>query len=282
MRLGFSTWGMPQIPMDVAVPRLAAMGYEGIEITVLPPYVTALEKMDAAERGRIRQMLKEHRLALPAIAAHSSLVATDAEQHRANMTRLRGAVDLAVQWADDAPPVVNTTTGGKPEEWEQLKGLLVERLGELVEFAAARGVTIALEPHVGGAVDRPEKVLWLMEQIASPFLKVNLDYSHFQAQGWTVEESVPQLIPYTVHTHVKGVRGIVPQFEFLVPGEDEFDYAHYLRVTRDAGYDGFQTVEVSVMVQRRPDYEPFAAAELASRTLARAFAEAGIERSVSV
>lgn len=278
MKLGYSTWGMPNVPIDVAVPRIAAMGYDGMEITVLPHYTTALEKMDAAERGRIKRMLKEHRLALSAIAAHSSLVATDAEQHKTNITRLRNAVDLAVEWADGTPPAVNTTTGGKPDEWEPLKGMLVERLAELVEFAAARGVTIALEPHVGGAVDRPEKVVWLIEQIASPFLKVNTDYSHFQAQGLTVEESVPQLIPYTVHTHVKGVRGLAPQFEFLVPGEDDFDYAHYLRVTADAGYDGFQTVEVSVMVQRRPDYDPFASAELAYRTLARAFEEAGIER----
>jgi sugar phosphate isomerase/epimerase len=286
MKLGYSTWGMPHVPIDVAVPRIAEMGYDGVEITVLPHYTTALEKMDAAERRRIKRMLKEHRLALPAIAAHSSFVATDAEQHAANITRLRNAVDLAVEWADGAPPAVNTTTGGRPEEWEQLKGVLVERIGDYVQFATERGVTIALEPHVGGAVDRPEKVLWLIEQIASPFLKVNADYSHFQAQGLTVEESVPQLMPYTVHTHVKGVRrisrlkigGRAPQFEFLVPGEDDFDYAHYLRVTADAGYDGFQTVEVSVMVQRRPDYEPFASAELAYRTLARAFEAAGIER----
>lgn len=278
MKLGYSTWGMPHVPMDVAVPRIAEMGYDGMEITVLPHYTTALEKMDAAERRRIQRMLKEHRLALPAIAAHASLVATDAEQHKSNITRLRNAVDLAVEWADDAPPAVNTTTGGRPDEWEQLKGVLVERLAEFVGFAAARGVTIALEPHVGGAVDRPDKVLWLIGQVASPFLKVNTDYSHFQAQGLTVEESVPPLMPYTVHTHVKGVRGLVPQFEFLVPGEDDFDYAHYLRVTADAGYDGFQTVEVSVMVQRRPDYDPFASAELAYRTLARAFEEAGIER----
>jgi sugar phosphate isomerase/epimerase len=278
MKLGYSTWGMPNVPIDVAVPRIAEMGYDGVEITVLPHYTTALEKMDAAERRRIKRMLKEYRLALPAIAAHSSFVATDAEQHQANITRLRNAVDLAVEWADDASPAVNTTTGGKPDEWEQLKDVLAERLAELVEFATARGVTIALEPHVGGAVDRPEKVLWLIEQIASPFLKVNTDYSHFQAQGLTVEESVPPLMPYTVHAHVKGVRGLAPQFEFLVPGEDDFDYAHYLRVTADAGYDGFQTVEVSVMVQRRPDYDPFASAELAYRTLARAFEAAGIQR----
>ncbi len=296
MKLGYSTWGMPNIPIDVALPRIAEMGYDGIEITVLPHYTTALEKMDAAERQRVKRMLKEHRLALPAIAAHSSFVATDAEQHKANLTRLQNAVDLAVEWADDTPPAVNTTTGGRPDEWEQLKGVLIERLAEFVGFAAARGVTVALEPHVGGAVDRPEKVLWLIEQVASPFLKVNTDYSHFQAQGLTVEESVPPLMPYTVHTHVKGVRRSAihcassdaptrnelrydkPEFEFLVPGEDDFDYAHYLRVTADAGYDGFQTVEVSVMVQRRPDYDPFASAELAYRTLARAFEEAGIER----
>ncbi len=278
MKLGYSTWGMPKVPIDKAVKNIADIGYDGMEITVLPNYTTALEKMDAAERRRIKSLLRDVGLALPAIAAHSSLLATDPERHKVNWTRLIGAIELAVGWGQDAPPVLNTTVGGKPDEWEQVRDLLVERVGELVDYAAQRGVTIAVEPHVGGSIDRPERVLWLLKQVPSPFLKVNCDYSHFQAQGWGVEETILALVPHTVHAHVKGVRGVVPNFEFVVPGEDSFDYAHYLRVMGEAGYEGFQTVEVSVMVQRRPDYDPFASAKLAYETLSGAFKAAGIVR----
>ena len=47
---------------------------------------------------------------------------------------------------------------------------------------------------------------------------------------------------------------------------------------RDAGYDDYITVEVSIMVQKREDYDPLAAAELSYRTLANAFEEAEISR----
>ena len=48
-----------------------------------------------------------------------------------------------------------------------------------------------------------------------------------------------------------------------VPGEGDFDYARYLRALDAAGYSGFVTVEISVMVQRRPGYDP---AEVAQRS----------------
>jgi len=44
-----------------------------------------------------------------------------------------------------------------------------------------------------------------------------------------------------------------------------------------AGYNGFITAEVSVMVQRRPNYDPFFHAQLAYWTLRKAFYVAGID-----
>ena len=66
--------------------------------------------------------------------------------------------------------------------------------------------------------------------------------------------------------------------EFLIPGEGEFDYVAYLREMRAHGYTGFITAEISIMVQRRPGYDPLAAAEQTYRTLAHAFEQAGIWR----
>jgi len=90
---------------------------------------------------------------------------------------------------------------------------------------------------------------------------------------------VPILAPVAVHTHVKDERGRVPDFQFLIPGEGEFDYARYLRAMRAAGYDGYITVEVSMMVQRRPDYDPLAAASQSYAVLAAAFHKAEITRT---
>jgi nanoRNase/pAp phosphatase (c-di-AMP/oligoRNAs hydrolase) len=48
---------------------------------------------------------------------------------------------------------------------------------------------------------------------------------------------------------------------------------------RDAGYDGHIVVEISLMVQARPDYDALAAATQSYDVLSRAFETAGIERS---
>jgi len=279
MKLGYSTWGMPTVPVDTAIRHLAQLGYDGIELTVIPRYTTELSTLDSVERKRIAGLLKAHHLALPAIAAHSNLLATDAQAHAQSMWRLKGTVDLAIDLAQgDELPVIETTPGGQPEQWEGLKSLLVDRIGELVEYAQSRGVTIAMEPHVGAIIETPQKMLELLDLVGSPHFKVNFDISHFDVIGMTIEETVPVLAPHSVHTHVKDQRGRYPDFEFLIPGEGNFDYVAYLKAMQKHGYDRFITAEVSVMVQRRENYDPLAATTLSYKTLSRAFIEAGIDR----
>ena len=279
MKLGYSTWGMPTVAIDTAISHIKSLGYDGIELTIIPRFTTELSTLDAAERSRIASLLKEHELALPAIAAHSSLLEIDPDAHAKNMWRLKGGVDLAVALAqDDVLPAVNTTPGGKPEEWDTKKDFLAERVGELVDYGAAKGVTIALEPHIGAIIDTPEKVLELLEIVNSPYLKVNFDISHFDIVGMPTEETVAALAAVSAHTHVKDQRGIAPDFEFLIPGEGTFDYVDYLKAMQAHGYDGFITAEVSFMVQARENYDPLAAATLSYETLSKAFIDAGIER----
>ncbi len=279
MKLGYSTWGMPTVPVDVAIQHLAFLGFDGIELTIIPRFTTELSTLDTIERKRIAGLLKQHNLALPAIAAHSSLMETDVEIHERNMWRLKGGVDLAVELAQGGElPAVNTTPGGKPEQWESKKHFLADRVGELVDYAATSGVTIAMEPHIGAIIDTPDKVLELLNIVDSPYLKVNFDISHFDIVGLTIEETVSALASVSAHTHVKDQRGLAPDFEFLIPGEGPFDYVAYLKSMETHGYDGFITAEVSFMVQAREDYDALAAATLSYETLSQAFIDAGIER----
>ncbi|MBI2952274.1 sugar phosphate isomerase/epimerase, partial [bacterium] len=56
MKLGYSTWGMPKVPIDSALAHLAGLGFEGVELTVIPGYTTELRTLDAAARRRIRDL----------------------------------------------------------------------------------------------------------------------------------------------------------------------------------------------------------------------------------
>lgn len=279
MQLGYMTWGMPTVPVDVALRHLADLGYDGVELTVIPGYTTELSTLDSAERRRIAELLKRYNLALPAVAGHTPLLTNTAEEWAQNLDRLKRTADLCADWATaDGTPDLDTTVGGKPGEWEARKELLIERIHELADYTESRGVTLAVEHHVHSILDTPAITVELLQTVNRESVKTNFDISHFNVIGVPIEESVAALAPFTSHTHVKDERGTVPDFEFLIPGEGEFDYVTYLKAMRRHGYEGFITAEVSIMVQRRPNYDPLAAATQTYEVLSRAFQEAGIER----
>ena len=266
--------------MDDAIPYLADLGYDGVEITVIPGYTTELSTLTSEERRRIKKLFMDHNLEMPAIAGHTSLLDPDVKQHAVNMKRLRATVELAADLTmGELIPCLDTTPGGKPDEWTTIKERLLNETGALVDFGAQHGVTLALEPHIGCCLCDVERTLWLLEQINSPYLKLNYDISHFDVAGIPTAESVAALAPHTIHTHVKDQRGKTPDYEFLIPGEGDFDYVEYLHAMKAAGYDDYITVEVSIMVQKRDTYDPLAAATLSYQTLSGAFEEAEISRA---
>ena len=280
MKLGFSTWGMPAVPIDAIIRHLSGLGFDGVELTVLSHHTTALESLNSGERRRILNLLRDHNLQLPAIAGHVSLMDEDSASHAANIQRLNQTVDLALDWAGpDGPPVIDTTAGGVPEDWDSKLDMLVERIQEAAQYAERQGVVIAIEPHVGSIIDTPDRMTEVIRRVGSDAIAVNFDISHFNVMGIGIEESVSQLAPFARHTHVKDERGVVPDFEFLVPGEGEFDYVTYLKAMRRHGYSGFITAEISNMVQRRTPYYPLAVATQTYEVLAEAFTSAGIERN---
>ncbi len=280
MLLAYSTWGMPTVPIDVAVAHCAALGFDGLELTVIPGWVTDAAALDATARRRIRALYADHRLDLCGLCANTPLLSPDPADHERNSARFRSYLDLASElqrpgeWME-----VSTTSSGRLEEWEQVKHQLVERFGALADDAVTRGVVVTMEPHVGTALHPPEQVLWLLDQIASPGLGIHFDMSHFNVQGLDMDAVIAALAPRSSHTHIKDERGVAPDFAFLIPGEGEMDYVRYLRGMDAAGYRGHIVVEVSMMVQRRPDYDPLAAAAQSYRVLARAFVDAGLART---
>jgi sugar phosphate isomerase/epimerase len=279
MSLSYSTWGMPEVPIATAVAHCAGLGFDGLELTVCPGWSTEGTAVTTEQRREIRQLYKDHGLALGGLCANTPMLEDDPAEHAANIARFRVYLDLAAELQGDGERLgVSTTSGGAFEDWERVKQRLVQQFGELAEYAEQAGVIVSMEPHVATALSQPEQVLWLLEQIDSPAIGIHFDISHFNVQGLDMDEVVAKLAPHSVHTHVKDERGVVPDFEFLIPGEGEMDYPRYLRAMDRAGYDGHIVVEVSKMVQARPDYDPLAAATQSYNVLAAAFTEAGIDR----
>ena len=278
LRLAFSAWAMRELPLDQQIDLVRRTGYAGICL-VSDPRSGPLDalKTSAAERRQLRRMLDDAGLALTAIAGHANLLESDLALRQQSMERIRAGLDLASDLAEPlGPPPLVTMGQGRPETYAADRVRLAEAFSELAQYAHTTGGVLALEPHVGQAMDQPEKIVWLMETVASPRFRLNLDNSHFEVMGRDMDDYLPQLVPYAVHTDLKDQRGRSPSHEFLVPGEGDFPYARYLRALQAAGYAGYLTVEISVMVQRRPDYDPGEVAARSFRTLLAAAQESGV------
>jgi sugar phosphate isomerase/epimerase len=263
----------------VAVAHCAQLGFDGLEMTVVPRWSTDAARLDAAERKRIRKLYDDHGIALCALSGNTPVLPQAPADVAVNLARFRSYLDLAAELQHPGERLtVSTTSGGAEEDWERVKDVLVERFGALAAHAERAGVAVAVETHVGQALALPEQVLWILQQVNSPALTVLFDISHFNIRGIDIDEVVAQLAPHSLHTQVKDERGVAPNHEFLIPGEGEMDYVRYLQAMARADYNGYVTTEISVMVQRRPDYDPLAAATQSYQVLSRAFEEAGVAR----
>jgi sugar phosphate isomerase/epimerase len=277
MKLAFSAWAMREAPVDRQVEIVRHAGYAGICLVSGAGFGLDALRADAAERKRVRRLLDDAQLELTGIAGHANLLEPDPDQRAANIGRIKATLDLAADLAgSDGPPPVISMGFGTPQTYATDREVLVDRFGELAAYAAGSAGTVALEGHVGQAFDLPEKVDWLIRTVDSPHFRFNLDNSHFECMGRDMDEYLPLLVPVSVHTDLKDQRGRYPAHEFLVPGEGDFDYARYLRAMQAAGYTGWVTIEISVMVQQRPGYDPVEVAARSFDTLLEASRTSGV------
>ena len=169
MRLGFSAWAMARLPVEEQVAIVREAGYTGIELVSDPQGSLDAQTLDSPGRQALRALLDGAGLALPSIAAHGNLLQQDPARRAEQLARIRSGIDLAADVAGpESPPCVVTMAYGRPEAYEAQREEIAERCGELARYAGSKGVTVALEPHVGQAFDLPEKVAWLMERVDSP------------------------------------------------------------------------------------------------------------------
>jgi inosose dehydratase len=187
--------------------------------------------------------------------------------------------ELAHDLAPDRPPLVQTVLGGG--RWDEKKNLFRDRLAGWLTVAKESKVVLAIKPHRGGAMSRPEEAIWLIQQLKEPVcLRLVYDYSHYAFRDMPLEETVRTALPYTAHIAVKDAIQKGERVEFLLPGESgAFDYVRLLQLFHDGGYRGDICCEVSSMVSSKPGYDPMAAAKTCYKNMARAFEKARVPRS---
>lgn len=272
--LGFTLYGMKTLPLDVALKTCAEVGFQHVEFALNPGYVTEPKVFTTEARKAAVAKLAELKLGLPCLMVNMSLTA-DEKAHASALQLIADAGALAQELNPANPPILETVLGGKPASWEEQKAGMAEKLHAWAAAAEKAKTVIAVKAHVGSAVNSPERLLWLLDQVKSPAIQVAYDYSHFQLMGFDMEETMKLLLPRTKFIHVKDSVGTMPKFQFVLPGEGSIDYVKYFTALKQHGYTGPVCVEVSGQVFNKPDYDPIAAAKKSFAALNGALAKVG-------
>ena len=257
MKLAYRTYGLQTVDPLEAVDRVAAIGYDALELNVGDDWPSAAAKLVGDARKTLRDRYEAAGLPSPVLMHLINLCAAD-EDVEAKISVLAGSCQLANDLNfDGRSSVITTTLGGQDGTWEEVREHVAEGLLPYARVAEDHGVTLALEAHVGQEFDSPEKAVWLVEAVGHPAIRLNFDHSHFHVLGMELQHCVDLCAPYAVHTHLKDGRMVDGKVQFLLPGDGELDLQAYFRAVSAAGVAVPITAEVSGQIWQRSDYDPW-------------------------
>jgi len=263
MKLGYGNYGMRGEDVFDALPRLRDIGYEAIELTVSDGWPTAPDMLNGAGRKRLAKLCESLDFPSPALLG----IPSGDDPTAAFVSTCELACDL--NFGED-PVVICAMPPGFGSDWAAEKQAMCDGLLEWADLAADHDAVIAVEPHVGMALDTPEKAAWLIDATNHPSLKLTFDYSHFHVMGLEMQNAFDLCMPQAAHIHIKDGRMVDGEVKFLLPGEGALDLSAYFLAMRKTGTKLPVTVEVSGMVWNSEDYDPWEAARACYEVLEEA------------
>jgi sugar phosphate isomerase/epimerase len=268
---GFSLYGMKTVPVLEAIGQCARIGYKAVELCLRAGWATEPKLLTKADRTDIRKRIADLGLALPSVMENIPL-GRPGGVRPANLDRLRAAAEICYEASPGPPALIETTVGGRPANWEQAKNAMADELGAWAKTLEQLKTTLAIKAHSKNAMNLPERALWMVDQVKSPWVKLVYDYSHYQVNGLDMRKTMEQVASRAVFAHIKDSTGTGENFRFLLPGDGHVDYKAYVKALLGVGYRGPVLVEVSVDVFDQPNYDPLAAARHVWEKVSPAFA----------
>ncbi|HXG12853.1 MAG TPA: sugar phosphate isomerase/epimerase family protein [Gemmataceae bacterium] len=256
MKLAFSSNAYLRFPFAEAARRVAAIGYDGIEIMADVPHAWPAGLLEEQKQA-IRDALARHNLAISNVNAfmmnaisdsrqqywHPSWIEPDRHYRQVRIDHTRRALTLARELGARC---ITTEPGGPVEpgtSWGQALRLFVEMLKPVAEHAEKEGVLLLIEPEPGLLIETADQFEELMKHIDSPAVGLNFDIGHFYCVGDEPAATVHRLARYIRHFHLEDIAASRVHHH-LVPGEGAIDFAATLQAIRAIGYQGWITIEL--------------------------------------
>jgi len=150
-------------------------------------------------------------------------------------------LELCRAWIDHAAvmgaPVIRIFAGKVPKGGDEATAIArcQDGINRSLEYAATKGVVLALENH-GGITSTPEQMMRILDGIApSPWFGINLDGGNFQTEDPYAD--LEKIAPYAVNAQVKVE--VTPAGK----GKESADLARVVKILQQANYRGYLVLE---------------------------------------
>jgi sugar phosphate isomerase/epimerase len=205
------------------------------------------------EGPKVLETLKECNLAVAAYAVSNNFVIPDADARSEQVKVITRGVDMAKYLNSK---VVRVFAGDLTEgiAFDDARGWIIDGLRQAAAYAEEQGVTLALENH-GLLAGKAAQVEGIIADVGSPAFKATIDTGNFLLVDEEPVDAVKVLASHAGHVHFKdfrpGKEGESPSYPALsgkrfvgtIIGEGVVDPKEVLRILKDAGYDGWLSVE---------------------------------------
>lgn len=277
LQLAFSSNAYQRFTFREAATRIAALGYQGIEIMADVPHAWPAGLLPS-QKAEIRLALAETGLRISNINAfmmtavadarqpywHPSWIERDRHYRQVRIDHTRRALDLAKELGASC---ITTEPGGPLADaglnWEEGLHLFLESLRPVAEHARAVGVDLLIEPEPGLLLETAAHFEVFMSYMDNPAVALNFDVGHFYCVGDDPGPTITRLARYIRHVHLEDIAA-TRVHHHLVPGEGAIDFASVFAALRACDYRGWVTVELYPYIE-----DPDGAARLALERLRR-------------
>lgn len=225
--------------------------------------------------GRIRREASARGIAIGSVTGTFNMSHPDAEHRRIGLRRLRVLAEACPQMGTSAIHVCTGTRdpnnmwryhpdNGSPESWRDMAACM----REAADIARQANVLLAFEPEMSNVVDSARKARRLLDEIASPHLKVTIDPANLFHAGELprmkeiLDEAFALVGKDVVLAHAKDLDHD-GEAGHKAAGQGVLDYDRYLALLRKYGFKGPLLLH-GLSVEQVPACLAFLRAKLAS------------------
>jgi sugar phosphate isomerase/epimerase len=237
--------------LEATLDAVAAHGCRSVQFNLECAGVPDLpDRLDPALCDRIRREMATRGIAMAALSGTYNMAHPDPERRREDLGRFRVLVSACRSLGADLITLCTGTRdpgymwrthpdNGTEPAWRDT----VDSMRRAVSLAEEHGVTLAFEPEVANVVDSASRARRLLDEVASPRLKVVMDGANLYHRGELprmreiLSEVFALLGPDIALAHAKDLDRD-GEAGHLAAGTGLLDYDHYISLLRASGFRG--------------------------------------------